>query len=204
MTRHQFPLFQSHLDLAHSYWKTITCPGDCVIDATCGNGHDTLLLAQLVTMGRVIAIDRQQEAIEAAKKLLSTNILEEKRGLIDFKCQSHATFPSEIKPESIKLIVYNLGYLPGGDKNLTTLTSTTCESLENALKLICPGGAISITCYPGHPEGKLEEEALLTFSTSLSPKEWSCCHHRWTNRLKSPSILFIQRHLFPAQPGNKG
>ena len=56
-----------------------------------------------------------------------------------------------------KLIVYNLGYLPGSDKLLTTKTSSTLLSVEKALSLIAPNGAISITCYPGHEEGKKEE-----------------------------------------------
>ena len=68
-----FPLFQSHLDLAHTYWKRILNPGDCAIDATCGNGYDTLFIAQSVLrddIGKVIAIDKQSQAIESARLLL--------------------------------------------------------------------------------------------------------------------------------------
>jgi hypothetical protein len=87
--------------------------------------------------------------------------------------------------------VYNLGYLPGGDKQATTSSSTTLESLKAAAALIVAGGAISVTCYPGHPAGKVEEQAVLDYAASLPPAEWSCCHHRWTNRKEAPSLLLI-------------
>lgn len=93
------------------------------------------------------------------------------------------------------LIVYNLGYLPGGDKTITTESSTTLESLQAAFPLIMPGGAISIACYPGHPSGKTEEENVMTFASSLDPQVWSCCHHRWLNRRNAPSLILIQRQF---------
>ena len=73
---------------------------------------------------------------------------------------SHTTFPEEIKSGTVRLIVYNLGYLPGSDKALTTKVETTLESINHAQRLIMEGGVISVTCYPGHPEGKKEEEEL--------------------------------------------
>jgi len=94
----------------------------------------------------------------------------------------------------VRLITYNLGYLPGGgDKSLTTKVETTVESVRKALKLIQAGGAISITLYPGHSEGQREETQLLSFIKKLTPLEWNCCHHQWLNRNKSPSLLFIQK-----------
>lgn len=195
--RKQAPLFQSHIDLAHSYWKRIVLGGDLVIDATCGNGHDTLFLAQLnlseQKKGKLIAIDRQQQAISATQSRLSINLEPELLKQIDFYCGCHSIFPKEISQGTVKLIVYNLGYLPGSDKTLTTMTNTTCKSLENALALICPGGVISMTCYPGHPEGRIEEERILQFSKTLSPEEWSCCYHQWTNRKDSPGLLLFQK-----------
>jgi len=192
-----FPLFQSHLDLAHSYWKSIILPGDCVVDATCGNGHDTLFIAQLALneekKGLVIAIDTQKQAIEATRERLATSLSSELLPSVSFINQCHSQFPDDLPKESVKLIVYNLGYLPGGDKSLTTQNKTTLESLAQALTLICRGGAISITCYPGHPEGKVEEQLILEFISTLDPKKWNCCHHRWMNRKQSPSLLLIQR-----------
>ena len=199
MSRPQFPLLQSHLDLAHSYWKSILHPGDSVIDATCGNGYDTLLLAQLSLSherrGSLVAIDMQHDAIESTKNRLATSLHPDLLELVSFKNQCHSIFPKEIKPETIQLIVYNLGYLPGGNKTLTTLTETTIQSITQALTLIKIGGAISMTCYPGHSEGVVEENAILEFASKLNPKEWSCCHHQWINRHQSPTLLFIQRRM---------
>lgn len=191
-----FPLFSSHLDLAHHYWRRLLSPGDTAIDATCGNGHDTLAIAKLLEGDgeneiRLIAIDIQEKAIEATKSLLSQQL---KRN-IRFIHGSHAKFPDDIEPQSVALIIYNLGYLPGGDKTKTTLTSSTLESLGNALPLIKAGGAISITCYPGHEEGKAEEEKVLAFASALDPRIWSCCHHRWLNRRDAPSLLLIQKTI---------
>lgn len=134
MKRQQFKLFQTPLDLAHHYWKLLLLPGDSVIDATCGNGHDTLFLADLLlkreTKGQIIAIDAQPQAIAATKKRLEEHLLAPLLDQVNFFEQCHSSFPPTIEKESIALIVYNLGYLPGGNKQHTTLTATTKQSLE--------------------------------------------------------------------------
>jgi hypothetical protein len=198
-----FPLFNSHLDLAHSYWKKIlenTSPhGRILIDATCGNGHDTAFLTRtaLETPNqentRILAMDKQPEALESTKKLLKELLSEEQIAGIEFHLGCHSSFPENLAPASVSLIVYNLGYLPGSDKTITTTLDTTLKSLQNALPLIRSGGLISITCYPGHKEGKEEEKHLLEFANSLAPSQWSCCHHRCLNRKESPSLLLLQK-----------
>ena len=189
----QFPLFQTPLDAAHAYWRQLLKPGNLVIDATCGNGHDTLVLTAICATsgGKVIAIATQEAAIKNTRERINGNIPEPLQKNVDYYRQCHSTFPAHIAANSAALIVYNLGYLPGGNKELTTLRSTTLQSLEAALPLISPGGAISIMCYPGHSEGKIAAEAVGNFAASLNPKEWSCCHHRWVNRTASPSLLLI-------------
>lgn len=189
--RSHFPLFHSHLDLAHHYWKRLVREDDLLIDATCGNGHDALCLAKLKPK-LLYAIDIQPQALASAQGLLS-QLTADERAHVKFIEGSHVRFPEEIAPETVKLCVYNLGYLPGGDKSLTTLANTSVQSLEAALKLIMPGGAISVMCYPGHPEGKREQEWILEFAQGLDPKQWSCCHHRWMNRDKAPSLLLMQK-----------
>lgn len=184
-------LFQSHLVLAHHYWEQCLLPGDIAIDATCGNGHDTLRLARL-GVGKLYACDVQQEALTATQELLATKLTGEELQRIVYVHGSHASFPEEIIPGSVKLIVYNLGYLPGGDKQLTTQVATTLASIRHAQRLLTAEGVISITCYPGHAEGALEEDALLAFAAALPLAEWVCCHHRWLNRNRGPSLLLLQ------------
>ena len=191
-----FPIFSSHIDLAHHYCRSIVKAGDTVIDATCGNGHDLLALAQAALTpdrGRVFGLDIQQDALKNSLALLKGRLPEPLLQRVFLLQRSHAEFPEECQRGSVKLIVYNLGYLPGGNKSLTTIAPTTLVSVQNALLLLEHGGAVSITCYPGHPEGKIEEEALLAFLQGLNLKYFSVCHHRWLNRADSPSLLLIQK-----------
>ena len=194
----EFPLFQSHLDLAHTYWKRVLEKGGWAIDATCGNGQDTLQLARTLSLNQeksgIIAIDVQPEAIQATTTLIETSLNKEVRPPIHYFCQSHVDFPELADKQKILLIVYNLGYLPKGNKGLTTTTETTLKSVHQALELLSPGGVLSITCYPGHPEGAREERALLEELAQLPPKMWSLCHHRFLNRTQSPSLLIIQNN----------
>lgn len=187
---------QSHLELAHHYWKDIVSIGDIVIDATCGNGQDSLALCKLaLTPGRgtLFALDIQPSAISNTQKLLSENLPDELIKRVIFVEGSHQIFPNDIKEASVKLIVYNLGYLPRGDKTLTTQTSSTLASMMAAQNLLIKGGVISFTCYPGHAEGANEETALLASCQQLPSHLWNCCHHRWINRPKAPSLLLLQK-----------
>ena len=178
---------QSHLELAHSYWEKGFQKGSWAIDATCGNGHDARFLAKMCE--GIIVLDIQKKALENTRFLLGDF------SHVHFFCQSHERFPDLAYEKPISLIVYNLGYLPGGNKEVTTLTSTTLKSLQRAMDIVLPGGMISLTCYPGHPEGAREEKALLSFTKGLDPRIWSVCYHQWINRNKAPSLLLLQKNL---------
>lgn len=200
--RNIFPLFQSHLDAAHAYWSRIIQKGDTVIDATCGNGYDTLQLCKLTLgiengdlQGKVYAIDNQAAAIASTTCRLNNHLQPELRAGVELLHQSHALFPYYIRPQTIKLIVYNLGYLPKGDKGHTTLTDSTLQSLSHAQNLLVPGGVISLTCYPGHSEGEREKKAIIEYLSKQPPLVWSCCHHEWINRSYAPTLIIIQKNL---------
>src|ERR1700733_2746592 len=157
-----------HLEYAHLYWERIVRPGSVVIDATVGNGNDTLYLARLLKgEGKLIGYDIQSQAIEQTKKRLE-ELSEEQAKIVILKLQSHAGFEEEFA----QLIVYNLGYLPRGDKSLTTKRDTTLQSIQCALNILTCDGAISITCYSGHPEGAREEDAIVAYLKNLSSKRW--------------------------------
>lgn len=198
-----YPLFQSHLDLAHTYWERLLQKGDWAIDATCGSGNDTLVLAKIllhharsgcdITEGAVIGIDLQEEAIKRTSNLLQANLPADILAQVYLYRQSHIDFPKEVYEHSVKLVVYNLGYLPKSNKKLTTMTQTTLASAQKALGLLVPGGAVSITCYPGHLEGATEERALIEWASVLPASEWNVCHHRFPNRPSSPNLLLIQK-----------
>jgi methylase of polypeptide subunit release factors len=187
MSTMEYQKFSAHLDLAKFYWKTHIKQGDMAIDATCGNGHDSLFLAQL-PLSILFSIDIQPEAIESTKNLLEKHEVLHK---VSLHCQNHNSFEKLPLTSSLKLIVYNLGYLPGKDKTLTTQTASTLTSLQAALLILGKGGALSITCYPGHLEGEKEQEAILSWAKSLDPKKWLICHHQWVNRYRAPSLFWI-------------
>ncbi|MCH9611241.1 MAG: hypothetical protein S4CHLAM81_01710 [Chlamydiales bacterium] len=142
---------------AHLRWKQLILPGDLIVDATCGNGHDSLfILEQLNHTGFLVAYDIQQAALESTQMRIGhfSNY--------KLKLQSHEF----IEEEGVRLICYNLGYLPGSDKSVTTMTKVTLNSLESAKKALLPGGLLSITCYPGHEEGSIESEAVRSWAKS--------------------------------------
>lgn len=184
-----------HLKTAHALWKSLVKPGDVVIDATCGNGHDTLILAQLALTshsGQVFAFDVQTDAITKTQHLLQNSLPENICRRIQLIQKCHSNFPKEIAEHSVRLIVYNLGYLPAGNKAMTTFTETTLESIQQAQRLIMPEGIICITCYPGHTEGQREQHALLQYATTLNPTGWICTHQQQLNRPHSPTLLLLQ------------
>ena len=172
-----------HLFLAKELWKNFLQFSDIAIDATCGNGNDTLFLAGLCT---VIGIDIQPVAIQSTADLLERH---GKKALL--QRLSHEHLDQLPLPHPPKLIVYNLGYLPRGDKTLTTKVETTLASVKKGLDLLAPAGALSITCYPGHEEGAKEEKKLLEWATQLGSDRYLVCHHTWLNRKGAPSLLWI-------------
>jgi SAM-dependent methyltransferase len=191
-----FTLFQSHLDLAHAYWEKLILPKDIIVDATCGNGQDTLFLAKLCYEGNLYAFDIQAKAIELSRSYLAEHLDEKTFKNIQFFNQCHSNFPQEITLGTVKLIVYNLGYLPGqGNKSLTTLVETTFASIQKAMDLLISGGAICLTLYPGHEEGEKELIFLHNWVQSLDAKKWNCCLHQWPNRKKSPQLLLLQKAI---------
>ncbi len=191
-----FPLFSTPIDLAHHFWDLLLEDGDGVIDATCGNGKDSLKLANYLQKKKgtaLICIDIQEKALENTKALIQEKA-PDFFPFIQFHLGSHEHLflPNAKK---LKLVVYNLGYLPGGDKSFTTQVKSTLDSLQKALELLSPGGVISLTCYPGHPEGAKEEKELISFSSSLNPKQWTSTLFSWNNRNASPSLLLIQKSV---------
>jgi len=189
-------IFSPHLVLAKNYWAAHLKPGDAAIDATCGNGHDTLYLSRLLLQNEnslVVGLDIQGIAIQNTDFLLhqSLDIEQRKRVLLQRICHSKISdIPLPFPP---RLIVYNLGYLPGGDKTIVSKTNTSLQSLENALSLVALDGAVSIMCYPGHEEGEREEKALLAYLESLPSNRWTICYHKWLNRPRSPTLIWIKR-----------
>ncbi len=198
-------------------------PGDVVIDATCGNGHDTLRLAQMQP-GHLYAFDVQPAAIQATQaRLLQAGFDPSDPAMpITLLCMGHEKMgpyfrkhpcmscPAAESPDQAPLnqcsslqkqsngfaraIVFNLGYLPGGDKSNTTRTDTTLQAVQDSLDLLMPEGLLCVTMYSGHPEGANEKRALLSYAEGLDRKRWHVTYINMLNQKNAPpEILLITR-----------
>lgn len=155
---------------AHTVLEEIITDGDYAIDATVGNGHDTLFLAHCVgEHGKVYGFDIQEAALDEAYRRLSNEGLAQRISLYHAGHEAMAIVLPESLHGKVKVVMFNLGYLPGGDKRRTTAIATTLAALEQAREMLTPGGAISVLAYTGHPGGREEAEAVKAWAATLSP-----------------------------------
>ena len=176
---------------AHDFIAGALHTGAGAIDTTVGNGHDTAFLARQVgTSGRVFAFDIQPRALEKARKKM---IVLELQNQIDWICGCHSNLTYHIPIPwrgKIHAVMFNLGYLPGGHKEIVTQAATTIAALSQAVALLSQGGHISIIAYTGHPGGHREAEAVADWlATQQSDRlSWQRIipHHQ-----KSPPQLFL-------------
>ncbi len=179
------------VDMARRLLEQIIMPGDRVIDATMGNGSDTLFLAEQVgPNGMVYAFDIQEDALLYTKSLLEKhNCLAQVKLIND----NHDRIDLYVR-EKIKAATFNLGYLPGGNKKITTQKKSTIDALEKCMKIICPGGAVCATAYPGHAGGEDEAAEAERMFSVLPSNEWlTYCWKRLNQTNKAPYLLFAQR-----------
>ena len=182
--------------LAHSLISDKLFGGEAVIDATAGNGHDALFLANLVGVsGTIYAFDVQKDAINNTRlKLKETDYFEGLR-LIN---SGHEKMRESISDEHhgrIAVIMFNLGYLPGGDHSITTLKETTLEAISQGLELLAPEGIMTIVCYPGHQEGKTESILVDDYVKKMNSNEFE--FFKYINETASedaPFLIKIKKH----------
>lgn len=145
------------VEIAQIYMRLSIKKGATVLDATCGNGYDTVLLSDLTGIsGKVLAFDVQQVAISRTEERLKKNNCCDNVRLI---CDSHEHLADYT--DSISFAVFNLGYLPNSDKSVTTKACATLRAVKTAISILTPGGLIVICCYLGHPGGAEEYESLV-------------------------------------------
>ncbi|GAX88989.1 rRNA methyltransferase [Effusibacillus lacus] len=170
--------------------------GSIVVDATVGNGHDTLFLAECVgETGKVYGFDIQKEALASAEARLS------EAGLLSCVTLFHAghermadALPPEAKGR-IQAVTFNLGYLPGGNKEVVTRPETTLQALQTSHDWLAPGGIITVVLYTGHPGGKEEENEVLQWARNLDQKHFQVLWYRFLNqRNHPPTLLAISRN----------
>ncbi len=166
-------------------------PGDTVVDATMGNGHDTQMLCETVgPKGRVFAFDVQAKAVEETRKRLREQGLD---GRAEMILSGHEHMAEYVKGP-VKAVMFNLGWLPGGDHEVTTRWETTRAAVESALDLLAPMGVLVICAYPGHAEGEREKQELAAFLGGLDNRRYNVLHQRFLNAGPgAPECFVIQK-----------
>ena len=160
------------------------------VDCTMGNGHDTCLMASLVgASGHVDAFDVQEKAVASTAERLKAEGTADR---VTLHCVGHEHIAERVT-EPVQMIVFNLGWLPGGDKQVTTRWDTTRRAVSDALELLAPMGMLSVCVYPGHAEGKVELEGLLQLFSSLPARRFNVVRHAFINACDAPECFLIQR-----------
>jgi tRNA A58 N-methylase Trm61 len=182
-----YKTFISAVAIARKIMEMNVKEGDIVLDCTVGNGNDTLNLAKLVgEKGKVYGFDIQPIAIEITRNKLIESGLLNRVVLIN---DGHERINHYIK-EKLDFVIYNLGYLPRGDKTIITKASTTLESVKKALSLLKANGLLLVTSYTGHEGGKEEYNALLNFFKSLDQRMYNVLKFEFINQKNNPPTLF--------------
>ena len=178
----------SVLTYAHALLKQAVGPGETVVDATVVNGHDTIFLATLVgPSGRVLGFDIQKEALKATETQL---VLTGQTRQVTLINDGHEHLKNHLTADQqIGGAIFNLGYLPGGDKQLTTQSKTTLEAVKQAINLLRRGGLVVVVVYPGHPAGRLEQDALLTAVKALDQQTYNVLQYAFINQIHEPPFL---------------
>lgn len=176
------------LAFAHQLLADILTKEDVCIDMTVGNGNDTLFLAKIAK--HVYGFDIQKEAIIQTKQRLE----EEKLNNVTLYLDNHAHL-SSYGFCFIKGIIFNLGYLPHGDKKITTQPDTTILALQQALSCLKKDGVCVCVIYPGHEEGLKESKAIEAFVQQLNQKEYQVLKYDFINQIHQPPYLIAIQKL---------
>lgn len=164
--------------------------GDIAVDFTMGNGHDTEFLSKTVgENGRVYAFDVQQQAVDSTAKNLAAAGCPENYTLI---LDSHHKVKDYVQGP-IRAGMFNLGYLPGSDKSITTMRVTTMPAIEAAIDLLDHGGVLLVAVYPGHAEGDAEGKMVLDYFATLDRHVICCTLIRILNSPTSPFFIVIEK-----------
>ena len=157
---------------------------DVCIDMTIGNGNDTLFLSNISKF--VYGFDIQEKAIESTNNLLTLHNKTNYKLIL----KSHEFVDEEIN-EKVKCVMYNLGYLPSFNKDITTLANSTIASLSKAIKMLDEKGLICLVIYSGHENGKIEAKEVEQFARNLNQKQYDVIKYDFINQINNPPYAII-------------
>ena len=163
--------------------------GDICIDATAGRGNDTVLLAELAgESGTVAAFDIQQEAIDSTRQLLAEKGLAER---VSLHLESHCFMDRYFEKNSVSLITFNFGWLPGGDHRISTKKDTSIEAVGKGLELLKKDGIMTLILYYGRDNGYEERDGIIEYLKTLDSMKYTVLFMPFVNRPNDPPIPII-------------
>ena len=174
--------------VAQLFMRPKLTTAEVIVDATCGNGHDCLFLAKhSQPEAQIYAFDIQTQSILNSKKLLAQNCLDNK---VEFYQENFVNIKKYVD-KKLDLVVFNLGYLPGENKNITTCVNDLCLTIPLIVELLSVQGIIIIVSYPGHEQGKKEFIWLEKYLPELSNKVYNVGKYQLFNHQKPSPIVYI-------------
>ena len=195
------PAVRNALALSHEYVRRVVRSGDLVVDATAGNGHDTLFLAGLVgPQGLVLAFDVQEEAVRRTWERVSVAGMESRCRVFSEGHEHLAERVSEAGRETdVAAVMFNLGYLPGADHALGTRAATTLPALRQAMACLRPGGIVTVGIYYGGDSGFDEKDAVLSFVEGIDVHGFAVQKTEMVNSRSCPPIFLCIEKLMPGK-----
>jgi hypothetical protein len=113
---------------------------------------------------------------------------------VDLLKMSHAEI-DKVLPAAPRGIIANLGYLPGGNKELITRPESTVVALRQSCSLLAIGGRLALVVYPGHPGGAEEGDAVSNFLYELDDSYFHVLQMKVWNRPQAPLLFMIEKRV---------
>lgn len=184
--------FLKATEMAHQVVRGRVNLGETVVDTTLGGGADLVFLSGCVgSEGKVIGFDVQGVALERSRARWEKSGGE---GDVELHAVGHEHMGDLVSGE-VAAVMFNLGYLPGGDKSVITRTETTLEALAMAVDLVRPGGVVTVVCYPGHEGGAEEADAVVAWAAGLEQEKFAVMRYGFLNQRNTPPFLVAVERL---------
>lgn len=178
------------VQLVHRLLSGMLTPGGLYLDATCGNGHDTLFLCRLAgPKGRVIGLDIQSAAVRATNALLAQNGMEAIGRAVE---ADHSGLARFAPPGSADCVMFNFGWLPGASHEVHSQADNSPRALQAGLDALKPGGVLSAILYSGKVIGDSEKRAALEFFRALPLSRYTvliCEFANWAEDAPLPCLV---------------
>lgn len=183
------------LSFAKSILSDVLEPGCIAVDATVGNGYDTVFLARRAgNSGHVFGFDIQEDAVHQTRARLNEECAPRNWTLFHTGHENMLEVIPEEFHGKVSAVMFNLGFLPGSDKSVITQSETTLKAIDSSLSILAKGGMLCIAIYAGHPGGEEEDVAVREFCSALDYHSYRVIQSEMVNKPGHPiRMIFVTR-----------